>query len=92
VLLGQVALVLALEIAAPFDGVIKRLSARREDFDRLGVADPQEVVAGDRFERRDGPLSIRSAKKAMSSLQSSRTVRQRWRINSSASRMLSLRS
>ena len=76
----------------PGDGVLELLTARFEDFDGLGVADAQKWLGGNRFEPGDRLLIDAIGKEGHVFPQSFCTVRQRWRMKSSASCMSPSRS
>ena len=46
-LLGEIALMLGLQVDAPFDRIVELLAALFEDVDRLGIADAAEIVRHD---------------------------------------------
>jgi hypothetical protein len=56
VLLGQIALVLGLQVDAPADREFELLVRTLEHFDRLAVIHMHELRADDPFEFRDQPL------------------------------------
>jgi hypothetical protein len=56
VLLGQIALVLRLQVGAPVDGELELLVRPLENFDRLAVVHMREFRADDPFEFRDQPI------------------------------------
>ena len=58
VFLGEIALVLGLQIVAPFDREVELLAGLFQDFDRIGVVDALERRVDECFEARDDGLLL----------------------------------